>query len=297
MTRRPLSVTVALATAPGWYEPEGFWSTHRYDGVIAEAPYREKPKIELTAGYGETLGEVIDRAGKKLGLAPGPRFDEYDIHRLSQHVAYMGFYRPEDEAGAVPQRFGGWPTLLPVATLDGSVELRPWQEITYRDLLVSSKLGLVEGDVRRPYVHGGRPQGDLHNLVEAGRLTSEIVRATYDTVPKGRDFVDDAMRVVFVYTGLARAFRWRRARSRARTDRKRLETAVRRAHALGFYLTVEKYPADVSTAYKAEAASYEGELKELFLGNGATPGYTAQRAINRLEQIIADDDEPRGSRG
>ena len=75
-----------------------------------------------------------------------------------------------------------WPSFLPVAREDGTVERFPALEITYRELLVSSSLHLLDGDVTRPYVHSVIPQGDVSQVVEIARVTAEAVRAAYASV-------------------------------------------------------------------------------------------------------------------
>jgi hypothetical protein len=105
--------------------------------------------------------------------------------------------------------------------------------VTYRELLASSSLGLIEGDVRRPYVDPVIPQGELETSVELVRQTVDALRAAYDGVDEnvrgyaehtvrliraslpdahrvGGEVVDDAVRVAF----LVAAYRWIRKKLR-----------------------------------------------------------------------------------
>jgi hypothetical protein len=59
------------------------------------------------------------------------------------------------------------------------VEQVPGLRITFRELLVSSSLGLLEGDVTRPYVHPVIPQGDPGTLIVVGKLTAHAIHAAY----------------------------------------------------------------------------------------------------------------------
>ena len=112
-----------------------------------------------------------------------------------------------------------------------SVEQVPGPEVTYRELLVTAELGLIEGDVTRPYVHPVAPQGDVDQIIEAARLTAEAIRAAYEALPPigdaaervirfirassppAKEAVDDAVRVAFVLGVLDRPRRRFRARS------------------------------------------------------------------------------------
>lgn len=209
-----LSITLALAYGPTWYMPD-YWSesSHAYDYLGHEShPYSEMPKAVVPATLGDTLASVYDRAGDALGIAPGPdamRFREGAKATLSLQVCHVGFYRPSDEEGFDIPRSYRWTTEVPVADMDGSVHLLSLHEVTYRQLLVSQRLGLVEGDVARPYICPSMPQGDIPALTHAAHLSVGAVKAAYSGLQgvaqearpveqSARGHIDDAQRLAFL---------------------------------------------------------------------------------------------------
>lgn len=288
-----LVVTVTLATPPVWYEPD-YWSTHAFDSFDPTGPYAVKPKFTVEARYDETLAEVIDRATEGLGLCLGPAHERYLIDRVSQWLVRLGFYRPEDESAFDEQRMYGWPYLLPIAKEGGLVERIPWREATYRELVVSSSLGLIEGDVLRPYVSGSMPQGSAHEATEAARLTADAIRQAYALLPQARRTVDDVIRLAFV-AGAVKALRsWRQRRFQRRADKRRLKDSVAEAKRLGYLLVVGCYEfeeADGSLRYYAEAAKL-GEAEPTFLCNAMTPGFAASEGVKALKLLIEIEGGP-----
>ncbi len=209
-------VTVTLGSSLGFYEPE-FWNTHRYDSVDANGPYADKPKVVLSASYDHTLGEVIDRAADAFDVRPGPDQEKFLIERVSQSMARMGFYLPEDEEGLDSSRVFRWPYLLDIAKETGEVTRVPWHEVTYRELLASAELGLIEGDPSRPYIWGWRPQGSTE-VVEAAKVTIEAIRIAYSHLPQAQDAVDNAMRLAFVAGSIKAAKDWHTKRRKRKED-------------------------------------------------------------------------------
>lgn len=286
-----LTVTVTLATPPVWYEPD-FWNTHEFDSFDSAGPYANKPKVTVTTRYGETLAEVIDRAADGLGLQLGPAHEKYLRDRVSQWLARMGFYRPEDDGGFEVQRMYGWPYLLPIAKESGQVEKLPWRDVTYRQLLASSSLGLIEGDVLRPYISGSMPQGGAHEVVETAKVTADAIRHAYALLPQTQSAVDNAMRFAFL-AGTVKTFHsWRKKRAERHADKKRLSEAVAEARSCGYQLVVEKYDwknADDSWLYYAQAAKFSDEVDPIFLGNGLTPGFAAREGVKNLKRRIEEE--------
>jgi hypothetical protein len=289
-----LSVTVTLATPPVWYEPD-YWNTHEFDSFDSSGPYADKPKITVSAKHQETLAEVIDRAADELGLRLGPAHEKYLRSRVSDWLARMGFYRPQDDASFDGPRMYEWPFLLKIARDTGVVEEVAWRDVTYRELIASSTLGLVEGDVLRPYICLSHPQGvGPAEIAEGVRVTLEAIRHAYAALPDTRNPVDDILRISGLAT-TANALSGGVAKlKRRRADKKRLKSATRAAGVLGYMLTVETYdwkaPED-SFRYYAEAAPFVGSPEPIFLGNGMTPGFAAQCGIKMLRAHIEEEAE------
>jgi hypothetical protein len=57
-------------------------------------------------------------------------------------------------------------------------------------------LGLLEGDVTRPYVHPVIPQGGGPPSVEAARLTLEAIRAAYAAVDDAYGYAEHTIRLI-----------------------------------------------------------------------------------------------------
>lgn len=210
-----LSITVAVAYGPTWYG-EDWWSksSHAYDYLGHEdRPYSELPKTTVLASLEDKLGAIYDRAGAALGIAPGPDgmrvLGSKDAPAtLSVLTFHVGFYRPSD-AHAFDIRYSyHWKRRVPVADLDGSVHELPFEDVTYRQLLASQKLGLIEGDVTRPYICPSMPQGDVPALAHATHVAVEAAKAVYAGLgvaarhadgleQAARERTDDAQRIGF----------------------------------------------------------------------------------------------------
>jgi hypothetical protein len=184
---------------------------------------------------------------------------------------------------------------LPIAKETGQVEEIPWGEATYRELLASSSLGLIEGDVLlRPYITGSMPQGSGHEVVEAAKVTSDAIRHAYALLPQTQSAVDNAIRLAFLAGAAKNVNLWRKKRADRRADKKRLRTAVAQARAYGYQLVVEKYDwkdADAPLTYYAEAAKFTGELEPAFLCNGMTPGFAAREGVKQLEFLLQEEEQ------
>ncbi len=87
-------------------------------------------------------------------------------------LAQIGFYRSADEDGFDVQASYEWGDHLPVAGLDGTVTYRHFTDTTYEELLASTRLNLIQGDVTRPYICPSLPQGDPAQIVEGLRVTA-----------------------------------------------------------------------------------------------------------------------------
>lgn len=227
-----IRVTAVLLTAPVWWTPD-FWadSAREYDWVTAETPLAEKPWAEFDVSLDVTLGEVCVAACEAWGITLGdPAYET----TLAEQFHRFAFVKPGEEEGLSDQLRYDWPPELAIAREDGTVERVFGGDATYRELLASSELGLIAGDIRRPYVDPVIPQGETE-IVELLRLTLEAIQAAYGHVDQsiggyaehtlhlirtslptahrvGGEAVDDAVRVVF----LVAAYRWVREKLRRR---------------------------------------------------------------------------------
>jgi hypothetical protein len=190
-------VRPVLFCAPVFWTLE-FWSesTHAWDGVRPETPLDQKPWAELEVSLDVTLGEAFGVACDAWGVELGPDARHHGTRRIDQFQRFA-FVRPDQDAAGVDARESNrWPARLSIAREDGAAELVQGVEVTFRELLASSSLGLIEGDVTRPYVHPVMPQGDVGPAIEAARLTIEAIRAAYSAVDDATDYAEHTIRLV-----------------------------------------------------------------------------------------------------
>jgi hypothetical protein len=234
-----IRVEPVLFCAPVFFTPD-WWSqeTHRWDWVRPETPLAEKPVVHLDVSLDVTLGEVIEAACDVWRIEPGSGMKKYGAARRGEFFRF-GFVDLERDADGGDEQWGyRLPSELPIAREAGTIERVPAMEISYRELLASSSLGVLRDDVSRPYVHPVRPQGDAGLAIEVGRLTIEAIRAAYayldetigsvphtirvvgSELPRTRDIadqvVDEGVRVGFVL-GLAK-WCWNKLRHRHDRD-------------------------------------------------------------------------------
>lgn len=192
-----LAVTVALAYGPTWYTL-GWWSpsSHEHDHLGHESvPWSDMPQAVVNASPDDTLAVVLDRAGEALGIEPGPDAFKHappghSRMGLASMLWHIGFYRPADEDGFnIPESYR-WKNCLPVADVAGNVTYHPCQQITYRQLIVSERLGVIDGDVMRPYICPSMPQGDIQGITEVARVTAEVAKLAWE----GADIAVDQAR-------------------------------------------------------------------------------------------------------
>jgi len=190
-------VSPVLFCAAVFWERE-YWSesTHAWDWVKAETPLDAKPWADLKVSLDVTLGEVFDAACDAWGIRAGADLLKHGGTRAGQFVRFAFVRADPDAAGVDVHEVYNWPSVLPVARASGTVELVPALEITYRELLTSSSLGLLEGDVTRPYVHPVIPQGDSAPAIEAARLTVEAIRTAYGAVDDAVGYAEHTIRLL-----------------------------------------------------------------------------------------------------
>jgi hypothetical protein len=169
-----IRVTTVLVRAPVFWLPE-YWTdeTHAWDWVTYETPLFERPSAIFDVSPDVTLGELFDAALAAWNIRLGTGAFEYESEsaRTADEVHHFGFVQSElDAEGFDQERVLNWPDLLPIPREDGSVEQIPGLVVTYRELLASASLGLISGDITRPYIHPVRPQGERGANVEAAHL-------------------------------------------------------------------------------------------------------------------------------
>jgi hypothetical protein len=178
-----------------------FWaqSAHILDDVYPETPLDQKPLAELDVSLDVTLREVFEMTCDAWGLKLGPDRNERG-GELATEFHHFGFVHPDrDSDGVEPGVVNRWPSSLPIAREGGETELVPALEVTYRELLVSSSLGLLDGDVTRPYIDPVRPQGDFGLVAEVARLTIDATRAAYAAVDESIGYAEHTIRLVSVF--------------------------------------------------------------------------------------------------
>jgi hypothetical protein len=187
-----------LFCAPVWWTP-GFWdeSAHATDWVRPETPLDVRPSAVVEVSLDATLGEVLGVACGAWGLRLGPDNVRRGRTVVEDECARFGFVRSDsDVAGLTPEDGLRWPQTLPVAREDGTVERVSGRDVSFRRPLVSSDLGLITGDVTRPYVHPVRPQGDPALVGEIAHLAVEAVHAAYAAVDARIGIAEHVVRLV-----------------------------------------------------------------------------------------------------
>lgn len=192
-----IRVAPVLFCAPVFWERE-YWSeaAHAWDWVRPETPLDQKPFAEIEVSLDVTLGEVFAAACDAWQINAGPDLLAHGATRASQ-FARFGFVNAKQDVGGVDPHVGDrWRWDLPIARENGDVKRVPALEITYREMLASASLDLLEGDVTRPYVHPVIPQGDAGHVAEAARLTIEAIRAAYGDVDGAVGHAEHTIRLV-----------------------------------------------------------------------------------------------------
>jgi len=197
MSRGTILVKPVLFCAPVFFTST-YWaeSAHSWDWVKAEAPLDEKPWAEIKVSLDVTLGEVFAVACDAWGLQMGADDARRGVTREREFFRFA-FVRPDmDAAGVSAGDAYKWPPTLPVAREDGTVEQVPALQVTFRELLASSYLGILEGDVTKPYVHPVRPQGDPALIAAIVKLTVHAIHAAYAAVDARVGFAEHIIRLV-----------------------------------------------------------------------------------------------------
>ncbi len=209
--------TVALM-GPPFYGVADMWLGKQYASEDMDGPYEPRPKVVVEAEEEETLAVVIDRAADALGIRPNPAVLGQDA--MSASIGGIAFYyAPTDETSYQRDRAPwGWPDQLVALGPAGEREVKPWQEVTVRELLAASDGGLLYGDPLRPYLYPGFPQGDvlgpdwLPPIVKAATKAVELAK---DQAPTSMgQAADDVAKGYGVFRALKAI--WGRLRPRRR---------------------------------------------------------------------------------
>lgn len=187
ITVRPTLYWLLFGAPDYWAE-----SARKYQWVDPDTALADRPYLEFEASLDVTLGEVLVAACQQWGIVEGAYMKKVGVE-LSDEFYRFGFVRVPEDIGGVGEQIGyKWPNTLPVARDDGSVKQLPAMEVMFRELLVSSQLALITGDVTRPYVYPMLPQGVLAPLGDVLHLTAEAVslaRESVDHLVKSTDHV------------------------------------------------------------------------------------------------------------
>ncbi len=173
-------VRPTLCWPPIFWMPD-YWaeSAREYQWVTPATPLADRPYLEFEVSLDVTLGEVLVAACQAWGMVEGPHMKKTGA-KLADEFCRFGFVRIPDDEGGIDEQVGyKWPSTIRVVRDDGSVENVPAMSVTFRELLASSSLGLVEGDVTRPYVYPVRPQGVTSVISDFSHISPDDVKAVY----------------------------------------------------------------------------------------------------------------------
>jgi hypothetical protein len=177
-----------------------FWERHpwislkaNHQAIPEDAPPSTKPAAVLDVPFDSTLGEVLIAACDAWRIRRGPDHRWPDLP-LYDDAYWIAFANVED--GTDDGHRPGFVRTLPIALSDGTVGQVTWHEATYRQLIVSQRLGVLEADVTRPYIWLARPQGDVNLVIEAIKVTADAIRAAYAALPAADHAVDEGIRLV-----------------------------------------------------------------------------------------------------
>ncbi|MHB1209873.1 MAG: hypothetical protein ACYC1I_09240 [Acidimicrobiales bacterium] len=136
----------------------------------------------MEVGLDATLGDILEKACDELGILPGPDMIQLGATRRSE-ITRFAFVEEEADRNGIDAQVGyQWPSRLTVPCADGSISLIHGRDATMRQLLAASDLGLISGDVSRPYLFPVVPQGTGQVIADLGQIVPEVVRAALAAV-------------------------------------------------------------------------------------------------------------------
>lgn len=180
---QPINCAPVLYFAPVFWR-EHYWSesARQWADVGPTTPLSNRPFIEMEVGLDTTLGLILETACDELEILPGPDMIEQHSTRRGEIVRFAFVEAEADRDGVDAQVGYQWPSRLPAPEADGTVNLVDGRDVTMRQLLAASDLGLIRGDVSRPYLFPVVPQGTGQVIVDLGRIAPEVVRASLTAV-------------------------------------------------------------------------------------------------------------------
>jgi hypothetical protein len=199
---QPIRCTPVLYFAPVFWL-EHYWSesARRWADVGPSTPLADRPFVEIEVGLDTTLGDILEKACDELGILPGPDMIHQGSTRRGE-IARFAFVEEEADRNGIDAQVGyQWPSRLPAPGADGGVNLVDGRDVTMRQLLAASGLGLIRGDVSRPYLFPVVPQGAGQVITDLGQIAPEVVRASLAVV---RGMGGDFMHVVRSAPGVLR---------------------------------------------------------------------------------------------
>ena len=195
-------VRPVLNSPPVFYGPH-WWSesAHQWEGRISVGVVGDKPSATLEVSLDVVLAEVLDRACDAWGFSAGPDQTQDSGHSVYHRVGFV-LPRYETEPITAAESYM-WGSRFNVMLEDGSEEHLTAHEVTYRQLLVASALGLIEGDVTRPIIQPSMPQGAGVPLSELVQLGADAARIAYAEVDRFFGASDHLVRVIAAATPTA----------------------------------------------------------------------------------------------
>jgi len=193
----PVRITPVLIHAPVFWL-EHYWSesTHQWDGVGPITPLAARPYVEMEVGLEATLGDILDRACEALDILPGPDMARNRSTRRGEIVRFAFVEEEADSEGIDSGTVYSWPSRLRIPEVDGTISEVFGQDVTVRQLLAAGQLGLIHGDVTRPYLFPVIPQGSGQVVTDIATIAPEIVRAAMSAI-RGLD--GELIRVVSAF--------------------------------------------------------------------------------------------------
>jgi len=179
----PVRFVPVLIHAPVFWM-EHYWSesTHQWDFVQPSTPLTSRPFVVMEVGLDATLGDILEDACDALGILPGPDMARYDSTRRGEIVRFAFVDEEADKEGVESGIVYAWPSRLPAPDSDGTVSEVSGKDVTVRQLLAAGQLGLIRGDVTRPYLFPVMPQGAGQVAADVGNIAPEIVKAAVTSV-------------------------------------------------------------------------------------------------------------------
>lgn len=178
-----IKVSPVLFCAP-YFWTNDFWTetARQWAWVDQNFPVEKKPSCNLAITLDVTLGEVIEEAARIWELEPGADILRRSSNALDVFDRYAFVDEHEILTGDLKSRNVLFAKKLAVIDEEGNEALVRGSDITYGQLLVASLVGLIDGDVCRPYVHPVRAQGLGGNAIELARAAADLAQLAWSFI-------------------------------------------------------------------------------------------------------------------